>query len=157
MPLIIRRGNAIARPQLSPKQKGKLLDAMRWEKRRGGYYKSKALCQHVMIALPPVGDAEAYMLECELQAMCVDWALETQNINWVSPAFPIESVRAQLEYPAMFKHAPTEPHERAYKLYATMGTIHAVLGIEHLLWSEPLRLHLMHYLIDRLEDELDER
>ena len=55
MPLIIRRGNAIARPQLTPKQKGKLLDAMRWAKRRGGYYKSKALCPHVMIALPPVG------------------------------------------------------------------------------------------------------
>ena len=157
MPLIIRRGNAIARPQLTPKQKGKLLDAIRWTKRRGGYYKSKALCQHVMIALPPVGDAEAYMLECELQAMCVDWALETQNINWVSPAFPIESVRAQIEYPEMFRHVPTEPHERAYSLYATMGTIHAVLGTEHLLWSEPLRLHLMHYLIDRLEDELDER
>ena len=157
MPLIIRRGNAVARPQLSNKQKGALLDALRWTKWRGGYYKNKALCQHAMIALHPTTSNEEYMLECALHAMCVDWALETQNVNWVSPAFPVESVRAQLEYPATFKHVPTEPHERAYKLYATMGTIHAVLSTEHLLWSEPLRLHLMHYLIDRLEDELDER
>ena len=154
---ILRNGDAIARPQLTPAQKGMLLDALRWTKWRGGFYKSKALCAHTMIALPPVNEATERMLECALQAMCVDWAFETQNASWVTPAFPVESVRAQLEYPATFKHVPTEPHERAYKLYATMGTIHAVLGVEHLLWSEPLRLHLMHYLIDRLEDELDER
>ena len=157
MPLIIRRGNAVARQQLSNKQKGALLDAMRKLGCFGGYYKNKALCAHVMIALPPVNEATERMLECALQAMCVDWAFETQNINWVSPAFPVESVRAQLEYPETFRHIPTEQHERAYKLYATMGTIHAVLGTEHSLWNEPLRLHLMHYLIDRLEDELDER
>lgn len=154
---ILRNGDAIARPQLSPKQKGMLLDALRWTKWRGGYYKNKALCAHTIIALPLVNEATERMLECALQAMCVDWAFETQNASWVTPAFPVESVRAQHEYPEALRHLPTASYERAYKLHVTMGTVHSLLGMEHMLWSEPLRLHLMHYLIDRLEDELDER